>query len=519
MEYVKIAIIKKILTAIFVWGLLLLYPFHSWATNIYVDAKSGDDMDSGLSWSEAKATICSGLWLSNTLSGADTVHVAQGTYNEAITLVEESVLLGGYPSGGGTRNPDIYISKITSRLPIVTGADNAVIDGFTITGGTVSVSISPACAIFCDRTSPTISNNVIEDNKILDFNDINAGAGVYCLNSGAVITNNLIQNNSVTGLEDLPSVPSIYGGGIMCENSTCTIKGNVIKNNMVQGGNTSVTASYGGHAYGGGICCKLSSCLITGNVIDNNQVFGGDGGRLGGYAFGGGIYSNTDVITRNFITSNTISEGFGGAPGYSQGGGIYGGIQIENNLIKSNYGYYGGGICSSGKIANNTISSNDAYSGGGIEVLMDAIVVNNILNDNMSSAISEKSPSGYTKPALVQNNNFYNCGSLYEASGGTYTVITDIEITLTYCKYNITCPPDFKAGSDYRLSGSSCCIDGGTSYLAPSEDLDGNARPFGSGYDIGADEYYASNVPILNNKLLLLFISLVFIFSLIYKIR
>ena len=42
---------------------------------------------------------------------------------------------------------------------------------------------------------------------------------------------------------------------------------------------------------------------------------------------------------------------------------------------------------------------------------------------------------------------------------------------------------------DLHLSASSPCIDTGTSSDAPADDLDGNARPEGLGYDMGAYEY------------------------------
>lgn len=45
------------------------------------------------------------------------------------------------------------------------------------------------------------------------------------------------------------------------------------------------------------------------------------------------------------------------------------------------------------------------------------------------------------------------------------------------------------SGGDYHLTGSSPAIDQGSSSQAPSDDYEGNSRPQGSGYDIGAYEY------------------------------
>jgi hypothetical protein len=42
---------------------------------------------------------------------------------------------------------------------------------------------------------------------------------------------------------------------------------------------------------------------------------------------------------------------------------------------------------------------------------------------------------------------------------------------------------------DYHLKPISPAIDQGTSTDAPADDIDEDARPAGSGYDMGADEF------------------------------
>jgi len=54
---------------------------------------------------------------------------------------------------------------------------------------------------------------------------------------------------------------------------------------------------------------------------------------------------------------------------------------------------------------------------------------------------------------------------------------------------NIRSDPLFLGGGDYHLTASSPCIDSGTSNGAPSTDIEGNLRPNGHGYDMGAYEY------------------------------
>jgi len=69
--------------------------------------------------------------------------------------------------------------------------------------------------------------------------------------------------------------------------------------------------------------------------------------------------------------------------------------------------------------------------------------------------------------------------------------------TITYsCIYggyfgggNISTNPLFVGGTDYSLTASSPCIDTATSTEAPDTDIDGNPRPQGFGYDMGAYEF------------------------------
>ena len=59
---------------------------------------------------------------------------------------------------------------------------------------------------------------------------------------------------------------------------------------------------------------------------------------------------------------------------------------------------------------------------------------------------------------------------------------------------NIDANPIFVGNSDYHLTESSPCIDKGTSVGAPSYDIDGDQRPLGAGYDMGADEYPSAKI-------------------------
>ncbi|MBI4646252.1 MAG: T9SS type A sorting domain-containing protein, partial [Bacteroidia bacterium] len=124
--------------------------------------------------------------------------------------------------------------------------------------------------IFCDYSSPTITNNTISNNSVNTY-----GGGIYCSSSSTIITNNTISNNS-----------AYYdGGGIYCYSSSPTITSNTISNNSA--------------GWGGGIYCDGSSPAITNNTISNNDANNG-----------GALYctANSNPTLRNSILyGNTTS--------------------------------------------------------------------------------------------------------------------------------------------------------------------------------------------------------------------
>ncbi len=78
---------------------------------------------------------------------------------------------------------------------------------------------------------------------------------------------------------------------------------------------------------------------------------------------------------------------------------------------------------------------------------------------------------------------------IYLYSGSTIAVTySDIQGDWTGTG-NINRVPKFIGGGDYHLQGGSPCIDKGTSAGAPANDIDGDIRPQGTGYDMGSDEF------------------------------
>jgi parallel beta-helix repeat protein/predicted outer membrane repeat protein len=300
----------------------------------------------------------------------DTVLVQPGTYVENIDFNGHNIVLGSlFLTTGDTT----YISQTvidgdeSGSVVRFTDGENstAIISGFTLTNG--------RGGIYCNNSSPTMSNNIIMRNH-----SNSNGGGIACFDySSPDITNNTISQNTANltggGIYCQDSDPFIYdntidsntalnaGGGICCNNSSPRIENNILVENHAE------------NNYGGGIACFTSSNPeIIGNTINLNTT----------NSEGGGIccYSSNPIIDNNIIDGN-IALG--------QGGGIFAqGCEItaRQNEIYNNTGSDGGGIAVRSSIAelqDNIIRENTAVNGGGIHCNnSDAIIIDNIITEN-----------------------------------------------------------------------------------------------------------------------------------------
>ncbi len=222
---------------------------------------------------------------------------------------------------------------------------------------------------------------------------------------------------------------------------------------------------------GGGILCDYSSPTITNcTLTENNAVTGG------------GIYCNSSfsMLTNCTITGNNAT---------SYGGGIRlqgSSPEINNSIIAGNNSSYGGGIyCHQSSpaltnctIAQNTTNNND--SGGGLHAtyMSHPTVINSILWGDKANGLSNEI---------------------------TFESISSVDVTYSNIQGgwigqgNRNSVPLFKdaANEDYHLAAGSPCIDTGTSAGAPAYDMDGNTRPIGYGYDMGAYESHAEPAAVL----------------------
>ncbi len=301
------------------------------AGNIHVDASSGDDARDGSTWSAAVRSINRALVIANAAGGADTIHVAAGTYAENVLIQRGDVtLLGGYPQGGGpTRDP-------ASQLVIVNGGGAG--PALSVTAGAGGVALA----------SIVVDGFTFTNGRELGRAGIyGAGAGVFVEEAAVVLTNNVIESNTALG-------NGLIGGGVYLYRAIAgpsRIERNTIRNNRAENG------------LGGGAAIVDFGDQAAGRTsFSNNQVLGNEAVSLPGadpllaLAQGGGLFAwgGAPVIASNTFQSNRADSQIDAS--YSgQGGGVYvldAAPAITNNVIVSNearasvapFGAAGGGV-------------------------------------------------------------------------------------------------------------------------------------------------------------------------------
>jgi len=284
---------------------------------------------------------------------------------------------------------------------------------------------------------------IIEGFTITGGKSDKSGGGIYIDSANPVIEQNIIKGNTA----------SLAGGGLYINVSNAQINNNHIVGNKAN--------------WGGGIRIRDSETIFKGNRIDNNTaVFSGGGISIGGCG------NKTVSIYDNLILNN------------SNGGIAILGASVElvNNIFVGNQDgnsetlYFYGGKSSPANITlyHNTLvggkAKGDAVSSWGN---VTASFVNNIICRHSKGIVNND----------AANSSITADYTLFNKNGIDYTN----GVTSTNERHG---DPAFvnDTSSNYHIKSSSKARDRGTS-LNIFADIDGQKRPQGKGFDIGADEY------------------------------
>ena len=455
----------------------------------------------------------------------DTILVADGHYIEnidfsgkPITVASEFIIDGDTNhinntiiDGSQPANPDngsvVYFQNYEDTT--------SVLYGFTITGGTGTLvpsdNIRGGGGIYISNCGAKILHNYIIDNQV-ETNLYGIGGGISIgdatnNNNYVVIRHNRISNNTVEG------AVQAEGGG-MAIYSNAIIEDNIISHNEISSENEFSVG--GGIRAVGVIDSRYIFC--ANNIISNNVVNSGSMTYLGG-AGAMQAYNCFGNISNNFIQFNEITGPTGSVAGGLHFGYCGSSMILENNLISENTsnfedsGGIGGGVVlysSNIQLINNVIVRNYAEIGGGIQNHFNldgpTQFINNTIADNEGdgdgSAIYLEDAD-----AIVLNSILWNYGDEIFVDGGSIEVAYSDVFDGWEGEGNIDCYPDFVPDDPlYHINGGCCHntgIDefefGGITYYAPDKDYDGDWRPQGPFWDIGADECLMVGVPIISS--------------------
>ncbi len=421
---------------------------ETFSTVLYVDDDAAGGLYDGSSWSNAYLDLADALYHADCSGSVTEIRVAAGVYRpsvqsepgvsrtETFQLLNGVALRGGYRGLSGGGDPDhrditLYETVLSGDLSgdddpsdfpygpsyednsyhVTTGNDTdttAVIDGFTITGGSDdrSDALRAGGGMYNEDGSPTLASCLFKANwaswggglynedgnpTLVDCtfigNQAHVGAGVYSEHATQVLTNCTFTGNSCTG----------QGGGMYADSSTSVL--------------TDCTFSSNAAHDGGGACLDDGSATLTNCAFSQNSSIQG-----------GGLYNYSCLTT------------------------------MMNCTFGDNHARYGGGAFTHGidtlTIINATLCNNNAeFFGGGVyRTSTGSLVCGNCIvwgNAGMGD------PQIYGSDAPVS----YSC-----VQGGWPGI------------GNIDSNPSLD--SNYRLSVGSPCIDAGSNASVPADSLD-----------------------------------------------
>ncbi len=430
--------------------IILLLPCLSWAATYYVDQNHPEASDTNpgtesLPWltiQKAADTIISG----------DTVYIKEGIYNEQVIPLNSGsygnyITYLAYPGdtvtidGTGIPLPDWY------GVFDITGKSHIKVSGLRVINSTDSGILAWE------------SNHIIIENNYT-YNTVSSGIGVWIC-SNIIIDGNEVELACNDGLQE-------------CITVAITDTFEVMNNHVHHGGP--------GNNGGEGIDTKEGS---SNGIVYKNHVH--DLNCLG-------IYVDAwDKHTYNIdVYQNTVHHCAHGITLASEAGGLLENIRIYNNIAYNNdqVGIWIADWSSAPQqpmkdinVINNTLYNNGNEWGGGIFLMHsdaeNVVIRNNICSENLSFQIALE---GIPIDSVTVDHNLIDgyMGYFGEIFGSDSVVGDPMFVN--------------SAEADFHLQLSSPAIDSGSSVDAPNFDFDGNLRPQGAEYDIGAYEYLLTGV-------------------------
>ena len=450
---------------------------------IYVNQNGGSDETEGTTWAKSKATLQAGLDKAEQQGGCD-VWVAKGVYKPttggvrsiSIMLRKNIRVFGGFlgnetafeqrdfKANETTLSGDIGVvgNATDNSYFVVTAAQGATLDGFTVTGG--SYGEGSAITTGDADTAFDIANCVFKNNTA-------GSAAIYMCGLGSTIKDSILYGEGIR-----------TGGGCKITIMNCSFLNGSASNAMLRiGGDYQATSKVavlksnfennaGGAIFtnGGGLVQVQESTFINnpGGAISANTLdqtpnglaklivsqskFSGNKSSLPAAAI-----VSSDLIADRCVFINNQASKYAGA--------IYltGSVnQIANSMFWGNIsGSEGGGAIylaakTKVSISNTTMAQNTGTVGGavfGANLTSQLTLVNSILWQNKPDEVS--GGTTFATYTISLGNPFPGVGN-----SGSDPLFVDL------------------VNGDLRLKPTSPALNAGTAEVAPTLDLRGVAR-------------------------------------------
>jgi hypothetical protein len=407
---------------------------------VNIEADAGGD---GTTWDKAFVAVREALAAAGAadVDGMCDIWVASGVYRvyesapiDTTALIENVHLLGGFEGGetsADERDPAVHKTVLDGTdatdetlqvYHVVTGATNAVIDGFTMQGG------NAAGEDFFDDTqrqgggllavdSPmTVANCEITRNYAEEY-----GGGIYISGGNVSVSNSRISYNTTPG----------EGGGVYIEQASPSFKNTTVE------WNTAIT--------GGGVSVELLGApQFQTSTFSNNQVESIMGEGAGVYI----LSTETSTFTDCVFSENRALDG-------ASGGGlsaVHSSVMVEGCTFWKNTAESGGGMYvageTNGTIADcvfaDNISDGSMGGGGGLyirdsggtTVVSGCVFSNNITRDSEGSIYGGAGAGlhiGYGATPTIERCTFSGNGDSYCSAGAAVGTYDTADIQMENC--------------------------------------------------------------------------------------
>jgi hypothetical protein len=329
------------------------------------------------------------------------------------------------------------------------------------------------------------------------------GGGLWA-QGNVTVTNSLFISNTA----DSRSSTDTQGGGVYASGGALLIISSTFRANQVECSGCSFT-------YGGGVHVDTTlSAAVQGSLFEANDGW-----------FGGGLHS-AHAITIRGTTFQNNSAGYGGGAylvdadiqssdflrnhADNKGGGLEadGATSLVGARFISNTAGFGGGlylpVAADARLVNDVIADNRAsYNGSGLHAeaaslrSLHVTIARNIGGDRSGVCLATNWTGEYGSVAVMTNTILVSqtmgitatANSTATLNGALwYSNTANISGTGAIAVTNAVIGAPAFAADGYHLTAASMAIDRGVN-SGVTTDIDGNPRPLGAGYDLGADEF------------------------------